>query len=221
MTVSEDLARRFLHVNLNCVSLDATEGLYAKLLGLSARMRTDPDVAGDGSILGLDSEIYSATTFLYDHRGGRKACALEAIEWRTPPMKPECNTDPVRPGIRSALFTVNDLADTVSGLRDAGYEVSEPITGLVSGTETALVVDSDGVVAELTEAPSDQPGALFVGVRIAAVDAAATVEFLSAIGFAVLQAPTTVGVAGSQLAPGGGSDEVQCVVARMALPVRL
>jgi len=61
MAASEELARRFLHVNLNCASLDATERLYARGLGLSARMRGDTAAPTDGSILGLDGETYCAT----------------------------------------------------------------------------------------------------------------------------------------------------------------
>lgn len=61
--VSEVLARRFLHVNLNCESLNATERVYGDVLGLTARMRTDPQVATDGSILGLAGETYCATAF--------------------------------------------------------------------------------------------------------------------------------------------------------------
>src|SRR5262245_57203966 len=100
MPVSDNLARRFLHVNLNCKSLDATEGLYAKQLGLSARMRSDPEAGSDGSMLGLEGETCAATSFLYDTRGGRNACAVEAIQWVTPALKLDHNTDPVRPGIR-------------------------------------------------------------------------------------------------------------------------
>ena len=103
------LARRFLHVNLNCESLGATEALYGDQLGLSALMRTDPDIPLDGGMLGLTGEVRFATSFLYDARGGRNACSLEAIEWASPPLKSDHNADPVRPGIRSALFTVNDL----------------------------------------------------------------------------------------------------------------
>ena len=61
--VSEELARRFLHVNLNCDSLDATERFYAGVLGLSPRMRTDPGVPTNGAILGMDDETYCATVF--------------------------------------------------------------------------------------------------------------------------------------------------------------
>lgn len=218
MTANEDLARRFLHVNLNCESLDATEGLYTKQLGLSPVMRTDPNVAGDGAILGFDTETYCSTSFLYDVRGGRKACSLEAIEWQAPPLKPDNNTNPVRPGIRSALFTVNDLGETATRLRDAGFDVSDPIAGLISGRQSVLMIDPDGVVVELTEVASDLHGALFAGIRVMAVDASATVEFLTAIGFVVVQEPTAVTITGDQLAPGGGPDSTQCVAARLALP---
>lgn len=121
MVANGALAQRFLHVNFNCESLDATESLYGEQLGLTARMRIDPDVPLDGSVLGLPGEVRFATSFLYDARGGRNACSLEAIEWASPPLKSDHNTDPVTPGIRSALFTVNDLGAYVTRLREAGH----------------------------------------------------------------------------------------------------
>ena len=217
--VSDDLARRFLHVNLNCESLDATEGLYADLLGLSARMRTDPAIATDGSILGLDGETYCETSFLYDSRGGRGGCALEAIAYRSPGLKHDPSADPARPGIRSVVLSVADLDGVVAKLRTAGVAVGPSVEGLVSGSKSVLAVDPDGVIIELSEAPSDvdaSRGALFNGIRIAAVNAVATGEFLTAIGFAEVQAPSLVEVAGEQLGPGGSTAE--CVVARYAVP---
>lgn len=214
---SEGLARRFLHVNLNCESLDATEGLYAAQLGLSARMRSDPKVATDGTILGLGGETFCATAFLYDSRGGRAGCALEAIEFHTPTLKADQNSDPTRPGIRSTLLTVADLDATVTALRAAGVTVGGPVDGLISGSKSVLAVDPDGAVIELTEAPSDKPGAVFAGIRIATIDAVATAEFLTAIGFAEVEAPTQVEVAGDQLAPGGSRTPVKCAVSRYAL----
>ena len=217
MAVSEDLARRFLHVNLNCASLDATEDLYTARLGFSARMRTDPAVAINGSILGLDGETYCETSFLYDSRGGRAGCALEAIEYRSPALKRDPSSDPTRPGIRSTLLTVPDLAVAVTHLRDTGVTVSEPVDGLISGTKSVLAIDPDGAVIEIAEVPSEKPGAQFAGIRIAAIDAVATGEFLTAIGFAEVEAPTPGKVAGEQLAPGGSTHPVECVVARYAL----
>jgi len=140
---SEQLARRFLHVNLNCESLDATEGLYVGQLGLSPRMRTDPKVATDGSILGIEGdETFCETSFLYDSRGGRAGCALEAIEFHKPPLKADPSDDPTRPGIRSTLLTVADLDGTATELRDAGITVSGPVDGLLSGSRKTRTVSS-------------------------------------------------------------------------------
>jgi catechol 2,3-dioxygenase-like lactoylglutathione lyase family enzyme len=215
---SEELARRFLHVNLNCESLDATEALYGGLLGLSARMRTNPKIPTDGSILGIDGdETFCETSFLYDSRGGRAGCALEAIEFRSPALKADPSSDPTRPGIRSTLLTVAELDATAAALRDAGVGVSEPVDGLISGAKAILVLDPDGTVVELTEAPSVKPGALFSGIRVAAIDAVATGEFLIAIGFTEVEAPAQADVAGCQLTPGGSVEPVQCAVSRYAL----
>jgi hypothetical protein len=102
-------------------------------------------------------------------------------------------------------------------LRRGGAKVGDPVDGLISGARSVLVVDPDGVVVEIAEAPGDKPGALFSGVRLAAIDAVRTGEFLTAIGFTEVQAPASAKVTGEQLAPGGSSSPVECVVARYAL----
>jgi catechol 2,3-dioxygenase-like lactoylglutathione lyase family enzyme len=216
---SEDLARRFLHVNLNCESLDATERIYGDMLGLTARMRTNPQVATDGTILGLDGETYCATAFFYDRRGGRASCALEAIEYQSPPLSRDPSRDPVRPGIRSVQLAVADLHGAVTALRDGGLTVGDPVDSLIGDAKSVLALDSDGVVIEVVESPSDADGAmgaLFNGIRIAAIDAAATGGFLTAIGFDEVDAPRVMRVAGAQLSP-AGAGETDCVVARYAL----
>jgi catechol 2,3-dioxygenase-like lactoylglutathione lyase family enzyme len=216
---SVDLARRFLHVNLNCESLDATERVYGDVLGLTARMRTDPQVATDGTILGLSGETYCATSFLYDARGGRGGCALEAIEYRSPALSRDPDPDPVRPGIRSVLLAVADVDGAAAALRGAGLTVSDPVDGLIGGGKSVLALDPDGVVIEVTELPAGADpakGALFAGIRISAIDATATGDFLTAIGFEETDAPRVQRIAGEQLSP-GTSRETDCVVARYVL----
>jgi catechol 2,3-dioxygenase-like lactoylglutathione lyase family enzyme len=212
---SEHLARRFLHVNLNCESLDGTERVYGDVLGLKARMRTDPAVPTDGSILGLDGKTYCATAFLYDGRGGRGGCALEAIEYRSPALVRDSSRDPLRPGIRSVQLAVADVDAAAVALRAAGLTVGDPVNGLISNGRSVLALDADGVVIELTEA-SEAGGALFDGIRIATIDALATGKFLTAIGFEEVDAPKVLALADTQLAP-GGSGESDCLVARYAL----
>lgn len=217
--VSEVLARRFLHVNLNCASLGATERLYAGTLGLSARMRTDPKVPTDGSILGVgDGETFCETAFLYDSRGARSGCALEAIEYFSPELVPDTDTSPTRPGIRSTLMWVADLETAEASLRDAGVTVGEPVDGLISGTKSVLALDADGAVTELAELSGDLDGALFGGIRIGAIDVAATARFMTAIGFEEVAAPTVMPVAGDQLAPRATVGVADCTVVRFALP---
>ncbi|BBZ70390.1 glyoxalase [Mycobacterium paraseoulense] len=218
---SDNLARRFLHVNLNCDSLDAAERLYAGRLGLSPRMRTDPTVATDGTILGMDGEAYCTTSFLYDTRGPRAGCALEAIEFDSPALVRDHSADPVRPGIRSMLMWVMDLEAAVGGLRADGFAVGDPVDGLISGTKSVLAVDPDGAIVEIAQRPVDvkaSEGTLFSGIRIMAIDALATREFFGAIGFVEVEAPARREVASEQLAPYGSAEPLACVVARFALP---
>lgn len=218
---SEDLARRFLHVNLNCAALDATEGLYVGALGMAARMRTDPDVPTNGAILGIDDETFCATAFLYDSRGARDGCALEAIEYRKPELKRDPSVDPSRPGIRSTLFWVADLDAAAGVFRDAGVSIGDPVDGLISDAKARLAVDNDGSIVEMAQAPNDidaSRGALFSGIRISSVDAVATAEFLTAIGFTEIEAPAKVSITGEQLSPGATREANDCVVARYALP---
>jgi catechol 2,3-dioxygenase-like lactoylglutathione lyase family enzyme len=217
---SDDLARRFLHVNLNSASLEAAEAFYAGALGLSARMRTDPTVPTNGSILGLVGETYCATSFLYDARGGRAGCALEIIDYRTPALRRDTSADPLRRGIRSTLMTVPDLDEAVTGLRAAGAMIGDPVDGLISESKAVLALDPDGVVVELaqrTHADDADDGTLFSGIRVAAGDPGATGEFLTAIGFLEAQPPTSMTVSGEQLAPGGSAERAECTVARYAL----
>jgi catechol 2,3-dioxygenase-like lactoylglutathione lyase family enzyme len=216
---ADQLARRFLHVNLNAESLDATERVYGEVLGLSARMRSDPKVATDGTILGLDGETFCATAFLYDSRGGRGGCALEVIEYRSPALSRDPSADPVRPGIRSVRLGVADVDRAATALREVGLEVGDRVDDLVGDGKSVLALDPDGVVIELTELAPDADGTkggLFNGIRIAAIDATATGEFLTAIGFEAVDAPKVRPVAGAQLRP-GGVGETNCEVERYAL----
>ena len=216
---AEELARRFLHVNLNGESLDTTERVYGEVLGLKSRMRSDPKVATDGTILGLDGETFCSTAFLYDSRGGRGGCALEVIEYQSPALRRDPSVDPVRPGIRSVRLGVADIDRAATALAEVGLTVGGRVDDLVGGGKSVLVLDPDSVVIELTEMPpaaDGTKGAFFNGIRIAAIDTAATGEFLTAIGFDEVDPPKVRSVAGAQLRP-GGTGETDCVVARYAL----
>ena len=180
-----------------------------------------PKVAIDGTILGLDGETYCATSFLFDSKGGRSGCALEAIEYRTPPLRHDPSGNPVRPGIRSTLFAVHDLRGTAASLRQSGFVVGDCVDGLIAGTDSVLVRDPDGAVVELCQSSAEHAaskGALFAGIRIAAIDAMATAEFLTAVGFVEIEKPSLTPISGEQLSPAGPARSRECVVARYVLP---
>jgi catechol 2,3-dioxygenase-like lactoylglutathione lyase family enzyme len=112
-------------------------------------------------------------------------------------------------------LAVADVGGAATALRAAGLTVGDPVNGLIGNDRSVLALDADGVVIELTEA-SDADTTLLGGIRIAAIDAVATGEFLTAIGFDEVDAPKVLALAGAQLAP-GESGESDCVVARYAL----
>ena len=76
-------ARRFLHVNYNCHDAERLEHFYQEVFGLKTVMRSVSG-PGEGPPFGLYEEIECRVTFLYDHRGGRRSCSLELINWREP-----------------------------------------------------------------------------------------------------------------------------------------
>ncbi|MCW2652803.1 MAG: Glyoxalase/bleomycin resistance protein/dioxygenase [Mycobacterium sp.] len=215
--MSRPVAGRFLHVNLNGKSADATGAFYSAILGLQSRMQTDPSVPTDGSMFGFDGPIHSDTRFYYDVRGGRGGCALEAIEWFSPALLPDTRPGPGRPGIRAAWFAVADLDGTAAALRDAGAIVGSQVHGLISGEPAVLAIDPDGVVVELTQATAAS-APLFCGILLSVSDAAAAVHFLTTIGFEVKESPEDKVVSADRLTPGGDSTPVNCRMARVVLP---
>jgi catechol 2,3-dioxygenase-like lactoylglutathione lyase family enzyme len=180
---TDELARRFLHVNVNTVDFDRTEAFFVDGLGLTMRMRTDPDVLNDGEVLGLTGKVRSETRFYYDGRGPRAACAIEVIEWLDPPTTP--NEGAGSGGLAALGFTVADRSSVVEALRGNGFDVLDDDTvGLITGGSAALVAGPDGVVVELGDLPAGATETVrFAGVRIDCADQQASLRFYQSIGF--------------------------------------
>jgi catechol 2,3-dioxygenase-like lactoylglutathione lyase family enzyme len=180
---TDDLARRFLHVNVNTVDFDRTESFFVDGLGLKMRMRTDPDVLNDGEILGLSGKVRSETRFYYDDRGPRSACAIEVIEWLDPPTVR--NQSGGSGGLAALGFVVADRSRVVETLRGNGFDViSYDADGLITGGAAAVVLGPDGVAVELGDLPVDATeNVQFAGVRIDCVDLEASLRFYKNIGF--------------------------------------
>jgi catechol 2,3-dioxygenase-like lactoylglutathione lyase family enzyme len=180
---TDDLARRFLHVNINTVDFDATESFYVDGLGLKMRMRTDPDVLNDGEVLGLSGKVRSETRFYYDSRGPRSACAIEVIEWLDPPTMP--TTETATTGLDAVGFLAADRRRIVETMRANGFDIiNDDVDGLITGGPASLVLGPDGVVVELGDLPPDATETVrFAGVRITCADRDASLRFYKSVGF--------------------------------------
>ncbi|MFM1752353.1 MAG: hypothetical protein RL119_1315, partial [Actinomycetota bacterium] len=98
-------ARRFLHICYCCADTDAVVNFYVQALGLREVMR-NPLHPSDGSLLGIEGEIVSGASFLYDSRGARTSSSIEVQEWVTPTMVGEPIADPTKVGMQAIGFAV-------------------------------------------------------------------------------------------------------------------
>lgn len=209
---AEPPARRFLHLCYCCTDLDAVTDFFVDTLGMRALMRT-PLETSDGALLGLDGEIESAASFVYDHRGGRVSPAIEIQSWVDPPVEGTPSVDPFEAGAKSLGFAVADLAAAEARLLAAGGAVVGRGTAPFAGPWVTLT-DARGVTIELVEDATVPAG---VGrlhhMRVTSTDLAVSIRFYEMLGFTVLESGTFtdagfLGVEGA----------VEAVHARLALP---
>jgi len=214
-----DLARRFLHVNVNTTDADAAQTFYADCLGLRLRMRTDPDAVNDGDIVGLTGKVRCETRFFYDSRGPRTSCAIEVIDWFDPITAPVGQPDATSTGLAALAFVVADRARIVDAIADRGFDIlSAHAVGLVTGGPATVVVGPDGVIVELGDLPEAPEGAVhFAGARVTCTDLDASLAYYSQIGFVPVGEIATATVARRDLGiAADGEDTVR--YCRVGLP---
>jgi catechol 2,3-dioxygenase-like lactoylglutathione lyase family enzyme len=117
--VPEAPARRFLHICYCCADTDAVVDFYVQALGLREVMR-NPLHPSDGSLLGIEGEIVSGASFLYDSRGARTSSSIEVQEWVKPSMVGEPISDPTRVGMQAIGFAVADLDAAIERITERG-----------------------------------------------------------------------------------------------------
>lgn len=197
-------ARRFLHTNYNCRDVDRLAAWYGPLLGLRTVMRSVAEDT-DGIAHGLRQEILADTAFLYDHRGARRATALELVGWTDPPVVGTPYRNPWDHGIHAVGYTVpdGDLDDVVErAVRTGGRLVRR--TG-----RATLLRDPEGVAVEVVGGDGDRPEARHM--RIVVGDMARTVDWYGALGFTT--SPAAVVVPAADLWEGDGDHAVSAEVA--------
>lgn len=151
---ADDLARRFLHVNVNTVDADAAQRFFVDCLGLRLQMRTDPGFPVDGEILGLSGKVRCDTRFFYDSRGPRASCAIEVIEWLDPTTAPS-NVSSV--GLVSMGFLVTDRASTVETISSHGFSIiAADAVGPITGGPVAWSSAPTASASKSVTYPADQ-----------------------------------------------------------------
>lgn len=134
--------RRSLHTNYNCTDLERVERWYTTLFGMRSVMRS-ASAGTSGEAFGIYQETTSDTVFLYDHRGGRRANALELVRWTDPATTGRPYPTPWHRGIQSVGFSVPDLDEVASAAGADGGAVVHRSDG------AALLRDPEGVAVEV------------------------------------------------------------------------
>jgi catechol 2,3-dioxygenase-like lactoylglutathione lyase family enzyme len=203
--LSAAACRRFLHTNYNCTDLDDLERWYVAVLELKAVMRSGGEGAS-GEAFGIYQPTTSYTSFLYDHRGGRRATSLELVHWTDPQTTGNPYPFPWDYGVQSVGFSVPDVAATVERATAEGGR-------LVRSTgRAALLRDPQGVAVEVVDGGTERPEAHHL--RLVCADLDRSVAWYEELGFA--RRPEAPAVAGGELWDADGEHALAAEVAMIA-----
>jgi catechol 2,3-dioxygenase-like lactoylglutathione lyase family enzyme len=143
--------QRLSHVGICVSDLDRALRFYRDLLGFT--QEHDLEVAGEptGTLLRLRDVRLNAVYLTRD------AVRIELLHFSSPPAPPRHARVMNEPGLTHLSFRVADLQAVVRGLRDAGERVlDETVLDFPAFQSAAcFVVDPDGQLIELVQAPGD------------------------------------------------------------------
>ncbi|HEY3844395.1 MAG TPA: VOC family protein [Acidimicrobiales bacterium] len=164
-----------LHCNLNVRTLAGASGVY-EALGLRVTMQSRAE-GQDASAMGLGQATDSEAWFLYDGRGGRRAPAVELVEWLEPKTAGNAYAHPGEVGMQALGFDVPDLDAAIAAVTAQGARVRP---GGPDGVD-AVVLDADGVALELRGAAVESSVLRYA--RIVCADLERSSEWYARLGF--------------------------------------
>ena len=164
-----------LHCNLNVGTLAAASGVY-EALGLRVTMRSRAE-GQDASAMGLGEATDSEAWFLYDGRGGRRAPAVELVEWVDPKTAGDACAHPGQVGMQALGFDVAEVGAAITAATAQGARVRP---GGPDGVD-AVILDADGVALELSGAPVES--AILRYARIVCADLERSTAWYARLGF--------------------------------------
>lgn len=205
-------ARRFLHVCYCCADAAAVSDFFVEGLGMKNTMRTT-DQWSSGAILGMDRDVHSIGSFVYDRRGPRTSPAIEVQGWIDPAPVGEPSTDPFERGVKALGFAVPSVDDAVTRLTAMGCTVIGDAASPHDARHVTLL-DPRRVTLELVEDTSIEAGANQMHhLRITVRDLDASLPFYDMLGFDLFERSA---LANAEFL--GGPAEVEAEVARLRLP---
>lgn len=179
-------ARRVLHVCYCCRDDTEVTSFFVDGLKMRNTMRT-PDEYGPGVLLGIDRDIRSVASFVYDRRGPRTSPAIEVQGWYDPAPVGTPSTDPFEVGIKALGFAVPSVDDAVVTLTAMGCVVVADGASPFD-TRHATLLDPRQVTLELVEDASlDVDATQMHHLRITVGNLDASLTFYEMLGFDVVQ----------------------------------
>ena len=179
-------ARRFLHICYCCADASEVSTFFVDGLKMKNTMRTT-DEYSSGAILGIDRDVRSVGSFVYDRRGPRTSPAIEVQGWIDPAPVGAPSTDPFEIGIKALGFAVPSVDDAVARLKGMGC------TTLADGASPhderhATLLDSRQVTLELVEdAALDADATQMHHLRITVGNLDDSLPFYEMLGFELIE----------------------------------
>jgi catechol 2,3-dioxygenase-like lactoylglutathione lyase family enzyme len=179
-------ARRFLHVCYCCADAAEASDFFVEGLKMKNTMRTT-DQYGPGAILGIDRDVRSIGSFVFDRRGPRTSPAIEVQGWIDPEPVGEPSTDPFEVGIKAIGIAVPSVEEAVARLTGMGCKVLFDGTSPF-GDRHATLLDPRQIILELVEdGHLDPEHTQMHHLRITVADLEESLPFYDMLGFAVVE----------------------------------
>jgi catechol 2,3-dioxygenase-like lactoylglutathione lyase family enzyme len=179
-------ARRFLHICYCCADDADVTSFFVDGLQMKNTMRTT-DEYGSGAILGIDRDVRSVGSFVYDRRGPRTSPAIEVQGWYDPIPVGEPSVDSFEVGIKALGVAVPSVDTCLKTLTDMGCTVISD-GGAPFDERQAAVLDPRQVTLELVEdAALDVDATQLHHLRITVADLTESLPFYDMLGFDVIE----------------------------------
>jgi catechol 2,3-dioxygenase-like lactoylglutathione lyase family enzyme len=143
--------QRLSHVGICVSDLERSLRFYQDLLGFTREHELEAGGEPTGTLLRLRDVRLKAVYLVRD------GIRIELLHFASPPAPPRRERVMNEPGLTHLSFRVADLQAVVRALREAGERVLEEtvLDFPAFGSAACFVVDPDGQLIELVQAPGD------------------------------------------------------------------